>query len=180
MFHQVGHHLDHAVHELGGPGAQVRVGDVEAVHLADERSLEAGGHRRFVGALLGGPVDDLVVDVGDVGHSEHVIARPPQVPDQHVEGQGAAGVAEVRVVIDGGTAPVDGNPALLSGGEGGLLAGQAVGEAQHRIRIRRPGPGPQGVRSGGADPGLGKGGVEPHPEQGRCGGQPGGCRRIVT
>jgi len=74
---QVADDLDHPVHVFGGTGTQVGVGHVQAVHLAYERGLVAARHLWF----------DLVVDVGDVGHRAHLVARPPQVSDQHVERQ---------------------------------------------------------------------------------------------
>ena len=141
--------VDHRAHVLGCPGPEVGVGDVEAVHLGDEDLLETACQLGFGGPLFGGPGDDVVVDVGDVGHRCHVEPGPAQVADEDVEGERGAGVADVGGVVDGGTTPVHGGLPRIAGGELDLVAGQAVGEAQHPVRIRETSTRMGGSRAGG-------------------------------
>ena len=59
---------------------------------------------------LGGPVDDLVVDVGDVGDVGDLQPAEEQVPAEHVEDQGEPPVAEVGRAVDGRAAHVERRP----------------------------------------------------------------------
>ena len=52
------------------------------------------------------PVDDLVVDVGEVAHEAHLVAEEAQVAVDDVERDQGAGVADVRAVVDGDAAHV--------------------------------------------------------------------------
>jgi hypothetical protein len=69
-------HVEHLRHELGG--ARLMVGrctpsaSAVLVHGVDE----ALGQRREWFAVLGGALDDLVVDVGDVAHVGDMPAAP--------------------------------------------------------------------------------------------------------
>ena len=47
-----------------------------------------------------------VAHIGDVAHIAHLVAQLLQVAEQHVEGDGRTGVAQVRVAIDRGAADV--------------------------------------------------------------------------
>src|SRR3954452_20847361 len=64
--------------------------------------------------LLVGLVDDLVFYVRDVLDERHFVVPAPQVPDHHVPEQGRPRVADVYVVVDGGTADVEPDPAILA------------------------------------------------------------------
>ena len=55
---------------------------------------------------LSGALDDPVVDVGEVLHHPHPVAALGEVPADHVEDQGAPGVAHVGEVVDGHPAHV--------------------------------------------------------------------------
>ena len=69
------------------------------------RVLGRDGDRR---AVLGGGLGvDLVVDVGDVLDQRDVVAARGQPGPQHGEDDVRAGVADVHVVVDRGTAGVD-------------------------------------------------------------------------
>ncbi len=110
----------------GGGGGVVGGGDPEAIEGAPVGLLVAGGHLRFAAALGPGPADDLVVHVGDVGDVGHGQAPVLQGPADDVEGQGAAGVAQVGDVVDGGTAHVQPDPSCLPGHQPDLVARQRV------------------------------------------------------
>ena len=47
-----------------------------------------------------------VSHVGDVAHIAHLVADVLQVAEEHVEGDGGARVAQMRVAIDGGSADI--------------------------------------------------------------------------
>ena len=64
-----------------------------------------------------GPLDDLVVDVGDVRHEPHARAAPLEVAAQDVVDERGPAVAEVRRAVDGGPAQVDAHLAGLALGE---------------------------------------------------------------
>ena len=70
--------------------------------------------------------DELIVDVGDVGDVDDLVAAVLEVAAQGIEDDERAGVADVDIVVDGGAADVD---AVLAGHlrhELFLLAGQGV------------------------------------------------------
>ena len=72
------------------------------------------------------PVDELIVDVGDVGNIDHLVAAVLKVAAQGVEYDQRACVADVDIVINGRAADVD---AVFTGhlrNEFFLLAGQGV------------------------------------------------------
>ena len=70
------------------------------------------------GPLLIGPLDDLVVYIGEILHKGHLVAPVLQVAPQHVKEDHGAGVAHVNIVVDRGAAAIHLN---LSGGEGDKL-----------------------------------------------------------
>ena len=78
------------------------------------------------GALLVGPVDDLVVHVGEVLHEGHLVPPVLQVPAQHVEEDHGPGIAHVDVVVDRGAAAVHLHLSRGDGDELLLLAGHGV------------------------------------------------------
>ena len=121
--------LDHLLHRLDlvrGARADVRVEHAEAVHLLDE------GRRALLGDLGGGatslvgPVDDLVVHVREVLRERDLVALVHQVAANHVEREERARVADVNLVVDGGSADVHADLALLEGDELLLLVRLAV------------------------------------------------------
>ena len=89
------------------------------------------GHLGLAAALLGGPGDDVVVDVGDVRHVADLEAPELEEAPQHVEDEGEAAVPEVRDVVDGRAADVHRHAALLAQFEGSDRARRRVVEAQH-------------------------------------------------
>src|SRR5215210_8692756 len=94
-------------------GARLDVGHPYAEHL--EPLVEGSGvaaHDLLPGdPLLVGPGDDLVLDVRDVLDERDVVTPAPQVPGDHVPEEGRPRVTYVDVVVDGGTADVEAQPA---------------------------------------------------------------------
>ena len=111
---------------LGGAGTDGGLHHVEALGILDVLRLELAGHLQHGDALLLALLDELVVNVGDVGHKNDLVAPVLQIAAQRVKDDHGAGVADVYKVVHGGAADVD---AVLAGGEGDellLLAGHGV------------------------------------------------------
>src|SRR5215210_4822307 len=111
LFDELLDQRDHLGDVFGG--ARLDVGHPYAEHL--EPLVEGSGvaaHDLLPGdPLLVGPGDDLVLDVRDVLDERDVVTPAPQVPGDHVPEQGRPRVAYVNVVVDGGTANVEAQPA---------------------------------------------------------------------
>ena len=89
------------------------------------------GHLVRLAALAVGPVDDLVVDVGDVRDVADLEARPLEVAAEDVEHEGEPAVAEVGRAVDGGPAHVHRHLAGLAQLELADLAGGGVEQVEH-------------------------------------------------
>jgi hypothetical protein len=59
-------------------------------------------------------VNDLVVDVGDIGDQTHLNTRPLHISTQNVVDQCGSAVAQMRRAIDGRTAQIDAQLARLA------------------------------------------------------------------
>ena len=70
---------NHFVDEFGGVWSVVGMQNVEFVHHFDVDRLPSFGHLRFGEAFRVGPVDDVVVDIGDVGDVMDLDASPFEV-----------------------------------------------------------------------------------------------------
>ena len=81
--------------------------------------------------FLIGTVDDLVVDIGDVGDKTNLEPRPCEVPAQDVIDQSGPSVAQMGRSVDRGTAEIDADLARLAQGEGFHALGGGVIEVQH-------------------------------------------------
>ena len=82
-------------------------------------------------AALGREVaDDPIVNVGDVHHPRHPVARPAQVAADQVAREERAEVADVRRAVDGRPAGVHAHMAGLERREFLELAAEGVGEMQ--------------------------------------------------
>lgn len=109
--------LDHLVDEgcgmrdVGGKQA------AERAHRLPPLLFVLGGH--FLGAspLFVGPVDDLVVDIGDVGHVVNDSAGVLEKTPQYVVDERETAVAYVGRPVDGRAADVYAGPARLAGFE---------------------------------------------------------------
>lgn len=101
--------LDHLVHAgdmAGGTRLDVRAQHVQTTFVLMHRGDHALDQRLERLAVLVGPADDLVVDVGDVTHIGHVIAALAQPAGDDVEGNHHPGVTDMAEVIDGHAAHV--------------------------------------------------------------------------
>ena len=93
--HQPADCLDDGTDLLRGPRVDVGASDVQRVHGPEEIVDVPFCQFRRLDALLLGPLDDLVVDVGEILDMANVVSEVFQVPSQDVEGDVAEGVADV-------------------------------------------------------------------------------------
>ena len=111
---------------LGGAGLHGGLFAVQARGVLQVLRLKALGHRLHGGALLLALFDELVVNVGDVGNVDHLVALVFQIPAQGVKHDQGPGVADVNVVVHGGAAHVNAVFAGLLGDEFLFFAGEGV------------------------------------------------------
>jgi len=81
--------------------------------------------------LVVGTVDDLVVDVGDVGRQAYFETRIREVTAQDVVDQGGATVSQVGWPVDGGATEIDADLARVAKRQGFHPLGGGVIEVQH-------------------------------------------------
>ena len=100
--------------------------------------------QRQVGIFLRRPLVDLVVDVRDVADIGDVLlaVEMAEQPEQHVEDDDRAGVADMGKVVDRRPADVHAHVRRIEGDKILLLAGQRVVEPQSHRPIRRNKPVP--------------------------------------
>ncbi len=111
---------------LGGTGLHGGLFAVQAGSILEVFGLEALSDRLHGGALLLTLLDELIVDIGDVGNVDHLVAPVFQIAAQGIEHDQRACVANVDIVVHGRAADID---AVFTGHlrhEFFLLAGQGV------------------------------------------------------
>ena len=104
---QVLHDVQNLLDVLGGAGLHGGLFAVQPGGVLEVLGLKALGHFLHGGALLLALLDELIVDIGDVGNVDHLVAPVFQIAAQGVEHDQRAGVADVDIVINGRAADVD-------------------------------------------------------------------------
>ncbi len=94
-----GDHLHHRRHVSRRARLRVGLEQVQARRILAEGDRHALGECLDGLLVLGRPLHDLVVDVGDVADVLHLVARGPQPAHHHVERSERAGVADVKIVV---------------------------------------------------------------------------------
>ena len=89
------------------------------------------------GVLFGRPVDDLVVDVGEIADIGHPQAAITEIADDHVEGEGGAGMADMAVIIGGDAADIEPDMARLERLERLFLPGEGVEDLDRHSCARK-------------------------------------------
>ena len=123
---QILHDIQDLLDVLGSPGLDGGLFAVEAGGILEVLGLKALGDLLHGGALLLPLLDELIVDIGDVGNIEHLVAAVLKVAAQGIEHDQRAGVADVDIVINGRAADID---AVFTGHlrhEFFFLAGQRI------------------------------------------------------
>ena len=122
---------DHLGDLLGCARAHIGVLHVHGVHIVKEGLRIFSGNLGCAAALFVGLLDDLVINVGDIGDELHVEAAPGEVAADDVEADERTGVADVDVVVHGGTAHVHADLPVLKRLERHLLAKFGVVDLKH-------------------------------------------------
>ena len=102
---------------------------LEGVEVFEEGLLEAGGVFADGHPGGGGVADDLVVDVGDVHDVAGGDALEPEEAAEHVDLEEGPEVADVAVVVDGGSAGVHAEGLAVGGCEVFDAAGESIEES---------------------------------------------------
>ena len=123
--------LDHLGDLLGGARSHIGVLHVHGVHVVKEGLRIFCGNLSCASAFFVGLLDDLVINVGDVGDELHVEAAPGEVAADDVEADKRTGVADMDVVVHGGTAHVHADLPVLERLERHLLAKFGVVDLKH-------------------------------------------------
>ena len=94
--------LDHPGNMLGGARLVRRHKAAQSRHILVEDLGRAVRQLADRDAALGGAGVDLVIDIGDVADIGNVIGpiQLPQQPEQHIEDNNGASIADMGVVID--------------------------------------------------------------------------------
>ena len=129
---QFANHLDHLVDVFGGVRDIGGAGHIEALHCVEPHVFAFASDLLPRAVLAFGPVDDLVVDVGDVADQANLNACPLEITTQHVVHQCGAAVTEVRRPVDRGAAEIDAEMARLAHGQWTHCLGRCVEEVKHQ------------------------------------------------
>ena len=111
---------------LGSAGLDGGLLAVQAGGILEVLSLKALGNFLHGSALFLPLFDELIIDIGDVGHIDDLVAAVFQIAAQGVEDDQRAGIADVDIIVNGRAADVD---AILAGylrDELFFLTGQGV------------------------------------------------------
>ena len=123
--------LDHLGDLLGGARSHIGVLHVHGVHVVKEGLRIFCGNLGCASAFFVGLLDDLVIDVGDVGDELHVEAAPRKIAADDIEADKRTSVADMDIVVHGGTAHVHADLPVLERLERHLLAKFGVVDLKH-------------------------------------------------
>lgn len=129
---QLLHDRDHRRDMVGGTRLDGRRQAAERRRVRAKDPDHVVGQRPDRNVSLGGPRVDLVVDVGDVADVNDVLGPidVPQQPEQHVEDDQHAAVADVQEVVDRRPAGIEPHPARVDRRERLFPPCQGVVETQ--------------------------------------------------
>ncbi len=121
---------------LGGLGLMGGGGDAEAFHVLVELSRIALRNQRSRNPLLIGPVDDLVIDVGDISDIVDLVTPKLQVAIDDIEDDGGPAVADVATVVNGDPTNVHSDLARVKGLKILFLLSKRIVNAQGHSMLR--------------------------------------------
>ena len=138
---------------LGSAGLDGGLLAVQAGGILEVLSLKALGNFLHGSALFLPLFDELIIDIGDVGHIDDLVAAVFQITAQGIEDDQRAGIADVDIIVNGRAADVD---AILAGhlrDELFFLTGQGVENLHNTfsfiIGLLYPRPGRKSSRTHG-------------------------------
>lgn len=123
-------HLQHVGNVLGGSGFHSGRQDVQGSKIVVEVFRGPFCQMGDVFIILPCPLDDLVVNVGNVANVGNLWVERLEQPDKHVCAQHGAQIAEMDPVIHGWPAEIEADIAGIIGGEGNSGALMAVVKPQ--------------------------------------------------
>lgn len=117
-FHLIGHTLFHQGSDegddfrdvVGRPWFVIRWSHAQSLHVLLKFPDVSFGQQSGCYPFFPGPVDDLVVHIGEVADIRDLIAFIPEIADDGVEDDHGSGVADMAAVIDGDAADIDPYP----------------------------------------------------------------------
>ena len=119
-------HRDDGAYEIGGARLQIRFLQAQRDAILVHRRGVPCGELAPILAVLRGPLDDLVVDIGDVADERDLVALRPQIPLHQVEHRQHARMADVEVVVHGDAAHVHAHFVVVQGFELFFFAREGV------------------------------------------------------
>ena len=134
LLEELGHRRRDGADALDHPDVVVRRDDREVGHVLAEEGDLGRGQVLPVQAVALGPLDQRVVDVGDVLDVLDAVTGVAQCPPEHVEGHIGRGMTEVGGVV--GRDAADVHPRRRPGGDGPDSAGRGVEDAHRQARAR--------------------------------------------
>ncbi len=137
--------LDHPLYEGRGPWRLGGTEGAEPVHRRPPLGLVPACQHAGVLPPLVGPVDDVVVDVGDVRDVAYPQAAPLEESAEDVVGEDGPAVAHVGQVVDGGPADVQRHLAGIAEAELADEPGCRVVQPEHALSVE---PGQRRSREG--------------------------------
>ena len=131
--------LDHCVHArdmVRGTGLHIRLEDIEARLVFMHCRNHALGQRLERLAVFAGTIDDLVFNVRDIAHIGQVITAETQPAGHQIEGNHAATMANVAVVVHGHAAHVHAHIVAVQRLENFFALGERVVDRKHGLFLQ--------------------------------------------
>ena len=125
------HDVDDAVDVRCRMRLDVRAEHAERVKVAVHLLFHACGEGAYRLMVLRGALYDLVIDVGNVTDVGNLVAKVPEVADNHVEADEGPPMPDMAVVIDGDAADVHSDFSGLDGLELFLFPCKGIVDSEH-------------------------------------------------
>ena len=100
VFHERTNQFLHRSHILGGPGLVIRTQHTQGIRILMHGGNKAVRQGADAFTVFLRPLDDLVVDIGDIANIGHLEPFRPQPAGHHVEHHHHPGVTKVTVVVN--------------------------------------------------------------------------------
>ena len=135
-FDELGDHLDHLAHPIGRMGCLGWAFEADGIHCPPPDPLAFLGDLLPRSRLGAGPVDDLVLDIGDIRYQLHLETRPCQIATKNVVHQRGPPVSEMWRRIHRRTTEIDADHPWFAEPQLGDFPGGSVVEAKHETSLR--------------------------------------------
>ena len=129
-------HGQDVIHRLGGAWFKIRPQHAQCVSILVHRGNKTFGERLDALTIFLRTLNNLVINISNITHVCHFIAKTAQVPDDHVKHHQHASMAEVAQVIDRHAAYVHTHLARLDRHKFFFPACPGVEQFQHASGLR--------------------------------------------